>query len=101
MTVKDNLQSVLEVESILNEDEEFEYSAKIDTEPILTESDNGTTIYLNKNTKNLVENYILAESIAKRINLMYDTSNNDKDGFIIYLEDYKINKSFRDKIRQF
>jgi len=95
-TIKDNFKSTLIIET--NEDEygEFTYSAKINDKPVSTEKNDGTVIRLKNNTQNIPNNDSLAESIAKRINLMYDYSPDDKNGFNIQLEDIVVNKKYRD-----
>jgi len=97
-TFKNNQKSSLIVTSTENNDGEFEYTAMIDTESKPIEHQNGTIIYLSQNTKEIVDNEILAESIAKRLNIMYDGTPKDPTGFTIYLEDYIINQSYRNEI---
>jgi hypothetical protein len=97
-TVKDNLKSILIIETSENEDGEFTYTANINNEPEHSEENNGTTIYLINNTQNIPDNNSLAISIAKRINLMYDENTDDPDGFNIQLEDITIDKTYRDEL---
>lgn len=97
-TFQNNQKSSLIVTSRENIDGEFEYTAMIDTESTPVSHLNGTTIYLSYNTKEIVDNETLAESIAKRLNIMYDGTQEDPTGFTIYLEDYIINQSYRNEI---
>lgn len=97
-TIHDNLKSILIIETSENEDGEFVYTANINDEPEKTEESNGTTIYLINNTQKIPTASSLSDSIAKRINLMYDGNKNDPDGFKIKLEDTVIDKSYRDKL---
>jgi len=94
-TFKNNQKSSLIVTSEINEDDEYDYHAMIDTESTEVNHLNGTTIYLSRNTKDIVDDTTLAESIAKRLNIMYDGTHDDPTGFIIYLEDIVINQSYR------
>lgn len=97
-TIKNNLKSILTIETGENEDGEFIYTANINDEAEPTEENNGTTIYLFHNTQNIPDNHSLADSIAKRINLMYDGNVDDPKGFKIELEGIIINKTYRDKL---
>lgn len=97
-TFKNNKKSSLIVTSTENIDGEFEYTAMIDTESTSMEHSNGTIIYLSQNTKEIVDNETLSESIAKRLNIMYDGTPEDPSGFTIYLEDYTIDQSYRNEI---
>jgi hypothetical protein len=97
-TIKDNLKSILIIETSENDDGEFTYTANINDEPEHSEENNGTTIYLINNTQNIPDNNSLSISIAKRINLMYDGNKDDPDGFNIQLEDITIDKTYRDKL---
>lgn len=98
ITVKDGQKSTLIVDSDYATDEEFDYHAMIDEESSPSTEENGTTIYLSKNTKDIVDNSLLAQSIAKRINIMYDGTKSDADGFKIILGDYTIDRAYRDEV---
>jgi hypothetical protein len=97
-TYKNNQKSTLIVTSKLNEDDEFEYEALIDEESTPIQHSNGTIIYLSENTSEIVDNESLSESIAKRLNIMYDGTATDPIGFKIFLEDYEINQSYRNQL---
>lgn len=97
-TYKNNQLSSLIVTSKLNEDDEFEYEALIDEKSKSIKHANGTIIYLSENTSEIVDNESLAESIAKRLNIMYDGTPTDPTGFKIFLEDYEINQSYRNQL---
>jgi len=97
-TIKDNLQSTLSIKTFEDDDGGFTYTAEISDKAIKTSENNGTTISLINNFEKITDNTSLAESIAKRINLMYDGNTHDPDGFIIKLEDILINKTFRNEI---
>jgi len=97
-TVKDNLQSTLVVKTFEDEDGSFTYTAEISDEAKSTTENNGTTVSLINNFEKITDNASLAESIAKRINLMYDGNADDPSGFTIELEDISISKTFRNEI---
>lgn len=97
-TYKDNQKSSLIVTSKLNGDDEFEYEALIDEKSKPEKHPNGTIIFLSENTSEIVDNESLAESIAKRLNIMYDGTPSDPTGFKIFLEDYEINQSYRNQL---
>jgi len=97
-TIKDNLQSTLSIKTFEDNDGSFTYTAEISDKAIKTSENNGTTISLINNFEKITDNTSLAESIAKRINLMYDGNADDPDGFSIQLEDILINKTFRNEI---
>lgn len=97
-TIKNNQKSILEIVTEEDIDGVFSYTAKINNESEYTEENNGTIIFLMNNTQNIPDNKSLAESIAKRINLMYDGMESDKEGFKIQLEDIIIDKTFRDEM---
>lgn len=96
-TIKDNEKSILEIRTWEDLNGDFHYEANINNKPEKTVENNGTTIYLFNNSQNIPQNKDIAESIAKRLNLMYEPNDND-DGFFIQLEDIPINKSYRDEI---
>lgn len=60
---------------------------------------NGNIIYLSENTSEIVDNESLSESIAKRLNVMYDGTPTDPIGFKIFLEDYEINTNENNKAK--
>ena len=98
-TYKNNQKSILIVTSKINKDDgSDDYEAMIDTESIQVEHPNGTIIYLSENTNDIVDNKSLAESIAKRLNIMYDGNTDDPSGFNIQLEDITIDKTYRDEL---
>lgn len=97
-TIKDNYRSELIIHTWEDENGDFHYDANINDDPEPTTETNGTTILLLNNSQEIPENKSIAESIAKRINLMYDETDDDKDGFLIKLEDITINKTFRDEL---
>lgn len=97
-TVKDNLQSTLVVKTFEDEDGSFTYTAEISDEAKPTTENNGTTVSLINNFEKITDNTSLSESIAKRINLMYDGNADDPSGFTIELEDIAISKTFRNEI---
>lgn len=97
-TVKNNLFSKLEITTGENEFGEFNYTANINDKAKKVNQENGTKIYLINNTQEITDNKSLAESIAKRINLMYDANQFDRDGFKIKLEDITIDKTYRNSI---
>ena len=94
--VKDNLQSTLVVNTF--EDESFTYTAEISHETKPTTENNGTTVSLINNLEKITDNTSLAESITKRINLIYDGNADDSSGYTIELEDIAISKTFRNEI---
>jgi len=97
-TVKNGLSSILEIAVEESEEEGVTYTAKINDQAEVTAESNGTTIYLINNSQKITDNDSLAESIAKRINIMYDGNETDPEGFIIKLEDIIIDKTFRDEL---
>ena len=97
-TVKDNLQSTLSIKTFELDDGSYTYTAEISDKAIKTSENNGTTISLIHNLEKIPDNTSLAESIAKRINLMYDGDSYDPEGFAIKLEDIVINKTYRNEI---
>lgn len=97
-TVQNNQKSILDIKTVENEDGDFDYIAQISDSSEQDTNKNGTSIYLSNNIKEIASNESLAESIAKRINLMYDDNDNDLSGFRIKIEDITINKSYRDEL---
>ncbi|MDO7253060.1 ATP-binding protein [Helicobacter cappadocius] len=97
-TFKDNYKSSLTVKCIQNAEGDSNLEVMIDDRPQAVEHPNGTIIYLSENTKEIIDNKNLAESIAKRLNLMYDNIPDDPDGFTIYLGENIINKSYRNEL---
>lgn len=96
-TFKNNFKSTLIITST-EKDGEFDYEALVDTKSVSEEHQNGTIIYLSDNTKDIVEHESLAESIAKRLNIMYEGTPEDPNGFKIILEDRIIDQSYRNEI---
>lgn len=97
-TIKDNWKSTLVINTGYNDDGDFYYTAMINKESEKVDLPNGTTIYLlNHIIKNIPDNKIIAESIAKRLNIMYG-SMEDQEKFAIKLEDIWIDKTFRDEL---
>lgn len=96
-TIQNKKKSILNIHTAVNDSDEFKYTAEISDSPEEINEPNGTNIYLTGNTKEIAENENLAESIAKRINLMYESSEDDPQGFHIIIDnDIIINKSYRD-----
>ena len=98
VTIKEQLKSELIIHTWEDENGDFHYDANISDEPESTTEEDGTTIFLLNNSQTIPGNQSIATSIAKRINLMYDGNEDDKDGFYIQLEDIKIDKTFRDEL---
>jgi Fe-S cluster assembly iron-binding protein IscA len=98
-TIQDKKKSILNIHTTVNESNEFEYTAEISDSSEKINEPNGTNIYLTGNTKEIAENEKLAESIAKRINLMYESSEDDPKGFRVTIDkSITINKSYRDTL---
>lgn len=98
-TIQDKKKSILNIQTTVNDSDEFEYTAEISDSSEEINEPNGTSIYLTGNTKEIAGNENLADSIAKRINLMYESSEDDPKGFRIKIgEDIIIDKSYRDTL---
>ncbi len=95
-TVQDNKKSILNIQTTINNSDEFEYMAEISEVSEEINEPNGTNIYLRGNTKEIAGNESLADSIAKRINLMYESSADDQEGFRVKVGDITVDKSYRD-----
>ncbi len=103
-TIKDFKKSKLAIKYSVTKDEkgfdDISYHASIsDSSECVDNKESGTTITLsNKTDKNIPTDIDLANSIAKRINLMYDSNKQDKDGFKIKIGNQTINKKYRDDL---
>lgn len=99
-TTKDGKTTQLKFSTYLDKDNEFGYTGEIDSQSVDIGKTDGTEISLieTNHNKRIPSNKDIAESIAKRVNLMYDNSSNDPEGFVINLEDITIDKAYRDNI---
>ncbi len=99
-TTKNGKTTQLKFSTYQDKDNEFGYTGEIDSQSVDTGKTDGTEVSLIKtnHNKGIPPNKDIAESIAKRVNLMYDNSPNDSKGFVINLEDIKIDKAYRDNI---
>lgn len=94
-TIQNSFKTILKIDTGYNDDGDFFYNAFIDNKSIRTTDKDGTKIFLIDNNQNIPEDKKLAQSIAKRLNIMYGTKK-DEDKFIIELGNYTIDKAFRD-----
>jgi len=94
-SIQNSLKTVLKIDTGYTKDGDFYYNALIDDKAIPSKESDGTTIFLIDNNQNIPEDKKLAQSIAKRINIMYGNEK-DEDKFIIKLGNYTIDKKFRD-----
>lgn len=94
-TVQDKKKSTLKITTGETNEGDFFYEALLSDTPQDTDENNGTIVRLVDYQERIPSNTIIAESLSKRINLMYDSD--DGNGFYIKVGDIVVNKAYRDE----